>query len=43
MSNFDNFLKQDALNQIDASIGLLKRARRQMQALAKHIHDFGKK
>jgi hypothetical protein len=32
---------QDALNQIDASIGLLKRARREMQALAKHIHDFG--
>lgn len=33
---------QDALNQIDASIGLLKRARRRMQKLAKHIHDFGK-
>jgi|ERR1700723_218042 len=31
---------QNALNQVDASIGLLKRARRRMQKLAKHIHDF---
>ena len=32
---------QDALNQIDASIGLLKRARREMQELAQHPHQWG--